>query len=444
MTDPNLNNTPRMVHPYFQRSNRSPATHRQARAAGSGPWSIADLCAAYKLPTKLAIARTTTIAIIELGGGYAIADVEAASKANGIPTPTIVDVSVDGTKNTPGGDADVEVALDIQVASVNYSYATGEPANVRIYWCQDIAAGVRAATKDGVTTISISWGADEAEWGKGAGEDMEAAAAAAKAAGIPVFAAAGDNDSSDGGPGKANVDLPASAPSVIGCGGTSKSRTAESVWNNNPGKTDGSGTGGGYSNLFAASTWQVAGGAPKGPGGRMVPDVAACADPDTGYEIIVNGETQVVGGTSAVAPLYAGLFAALLGSVASSAEAKTLAETLWSAAGRACFVDITKGNNGEYSAGVGPDPCTGLGAPIGSSLETLLATKPTKPIAPPIAAPIKPTPNKPLPPSSNSPVATPKPTRPGKHKPVAIVGDGWIDEAAARRGIEPKPPKPKA
>ena len=113
---------------------------------------------------------------------------------------------------------------------------------------------------------------------------MDAAAAAACAAGIVVFAAAGDNDSSDGGPTPANVDLPASAPHVIGCGGTSKSRMAsEIVWNNNPGKTNGEGTGGGFSTLFGVQS--VAGRRADAPSGRMVPDIAANADPDTGYEI---------------------------------------------------------------------------------------------------------------------------------------------------------------
>ena len=127
-----------------------------------------------------------------------------------------------------------------------------------------------------------------------------------------VFAASGDNDSSDGGPGRANVDLPASAPHVIGCGRTSKSAVAfspesETVWNNNPGKTNGEGTGGGYSKLFhPMPPWQA--GAPHGPG-RMVPDVSADADPNTGYNIILHGQQIVIGGTSAVAPLYAGLFA---------------------------------------------------------------------------------------------------------------------------------------
>src|SRR5262249_61764527 len=92
------------------------------------------------------------------------------------------------------------------------------PARMRVYWAQAIPAAVRAATPDHCDVCSISWGADEAQWGAQAGQDMENAAAAATAAGMVVFAASGDNDSSDGGPNRANVDLPAPAPPLIARG----------------------------------------------------------------------------------------------------------------------------------------------------------------------------------------------------------------------------------
>ena len=63
-------------------------------------------------------------------------------------------------------------------------------------------------------------GPDEALWGATAAQQMEVAATAATTAGMIVFAASGDNDSSDGGPTPANVDVPSSCPHVIGCGGT--------------------------------------------------------------------------------------------------------------------------------------------------------------------------------------------------------------------------------
>jgi subtilase family serine protease len=191
---------------------------------------------------------------------------------------------------------------------------------------------------------------------------MEQAAAEAVAAGMVVFAASGDNDSSDGGPNPANVDLPASAPHVIGCGGTTKTRTSETVWNNDPGNPSGEGTGGGYSTLFKPMPeWQA--GAPHGPG-RMIPDVAANADPNTGYKIVLHGIETTIGGTSAVAPLYAGLFAAF------GKKLGWISPELW--LNQVCFNDITVGDNGAFRAMPGPDPCTGLGSPIGERLAKLL------------------------------------------------------------------------
>ena len=345
------------VHPYFKLAHTGPA----ARAArNGGPWNVPDLCHAYSWPTGLA--GGGVIAIVELGGGWVQSDMDQFFHGVNQPVPHITDVSVDGTQNTPDpgpNSADGEVALDIEVAAAAYYVATGKPATIRMYWAQDIASAVRAATADGCDVCSISWGADEANWGAQAGQDMEQAATDATAAGMVVFAASGDNDSADGGPGRANVDLPASAPHVIGCGGTSKTRTHETVWNNNPGNADGEGTGGGFSTIFKPMPpWQA--GAPHGPG-RMVPDIAANADPNTGYNIVLHGVQTPIGGTSAVAPLYVASFGTKLGFVTPE---------LW--LNHLCFNDITQGDNGAFRARIGPDACTGLGSPIGTKLAQLL------------------------------------------------------------------------
>jgi len=347
------------VKPYFKLPRTGPGPRA---AAGGGPWNVPDLCAAYNWPTGLT--GGGVIAIVELGGGWVQSDMDQFFQGIGQPTPQITDVSVDTTKNTPDpspDSADGEVALDIEVAAAAYYAATGTPAAIRVYWAQDIAAAVRAATHDGCDVCSISWGADEANWPGQTGQDMEQAAADATAAGMIVFAASGDNDSSDGGPNPANVDLPASAPHVIGCGGTNKTATTETVWNNTPGNPSGEGTGGGFSTLFPLSDWQI--GAPNGPG-RMVPDVAADADPNTGYNIVVHGNQMAIGGTSAVAPLYAGLFAAFGNKLGWVTPQLYLNQV--------CFNDITQGDNGQFRADRGPDPCTGLGSPIATKLAQLL------------------------------------------------------------------------
>lgn len=346
-------------HPYVQ-----PADDAVAAVAGS--WAVPALCKSYSWPTKQA--GGGVIAIVELGGGWTASDVATYFKGIGQPVPSITDVSVDGTKNAPGhSDADFEVALDIQVAGASYFVATGKPATIRVYWAQDIAKAVERAAADVCDVCSISWGADEAAWTKAGTEAMQAAALDANAKGMVIFAAAGDNDSSDGGPNRANVDVPAACPNVVGCGGTNRTHAGvETVWQNNPGKANGEGTGGGFSRDFAMPTWQVENGAPKPPAGRgrMVPDVAANADPNSGYEIVVRGKREVVGGTSAVAPLYAGLVAAL------GRKLGDLAPEFW--AHPSCFADITKGENGAFSARVGPDACTGLGAPIGTAIAKLI------------------------------------------------------------------------
>jgi kumamolisin len=79
---------------------------------------------------------------------------------------------------------------------------------------------------------------------------------------------------------------------------------------------------------------------------------------------VLHGAPMTIGGTSAVAPLYAGLFAAFgtkLGWVAPQLYLNQVR-----------FNDITQGDNGVYRAVPGPDPCTGIGSPIGTKLAQLL------------------------------------------------------------------------
>jgi len=342
---------------------------KRPRGTLLSPWKVVELARAYNWPQNLA--GGGVIGILELGGSYDPADVSAFCQANGVPEPTIENVLV-GLGSRPPSDpqgADGEVALDIQVSAASYFAATGKPAHIRIYWASDIAPAIEQAAADGCDVFSISWGADENAWGWRAGRALnESAHKASVDFGMAIFAASGDNDSGDGGPGAANVDLPASAPRVIGCGGTTKPQNGqEKVWNHNPGQSNGEGTGGGYSTFWLPEAWQQ--GAPPNPhgnNGRMVPDVAANADPDTGYEIYLAGAPLAIGGTSAVAPLYAGLWAAF-GKKPGWANRK-----LW--ADPSAFVDITVGDNGAYKALAGPDPCSGLGVPNGVALAAAKGT----------------------------------------------------------------------
>ena len=357
-----------MLHPYFLKPRAKAAPKKTT-------WTVPALCKAYDWPSGLS--GGGVIGIFEAAGGWVASDMATFFAGIGQPVPLITDVSVDSTvnsKQSPKNDADYEVALDIQVSAAAYYVATGKAATIRIYWGQDIAAAITKAASDGCAVFSCSWGDDEANWGNISCEAMETAAIAATAAGMTIFAAAGDNSSADGGQTPANVDCPGSCPHVICCGGTTKTATTETVWEDNPGKTDGEGTGGGYSTVFPIQAWQI--GAPlaptkeqgeKSPGkGRMVPDVTGNADPVTGYSIVVYGSSTIVGGTSAVAPLYSGLCAAVGKKVGFAGP------LIWELANRPCFTDITVGSNGEFKALAGPDPCSGVGVLIAAKLAAVL------------------------------------------------------------------------
>jgi kumamolisin len=182
------------------------------------------------------------------------------------------------------------------------------------------------------------------------------------------------------------VDFPASSPHVLSCGGTKLDANgsrlvSEVVWNDLA-ENDGA-TGGGVSNFFALPSWQANANvpAPSGTtGGRGVPDVGGDADPGTGYTIRVDGQTTVIGGTSAVAPLWAGLVA--VANQQLGTQVGFLQPAIYAAKAASAFNDITEGNNGAFSAGPGWDACTGLGSPIANKLIPLLARATTKPTTP--------------------------------------------------------------
>ena len=318
-----------------------------------------------------------TIAIIELGGGYVQADLDTYFKGLGLTTPSIAAVSVDSGSNQPGGDADAEVMLDIEVAG-----ALAPAAKFVVYFAGNTDQGFYNAisqaahsTSQPCTVMSISWGGPETGWSTASRNAMETALEDAATLDVTVTVAAGDSGSSDGvSGGQATVDYPASSPSVLACGGTKllgsgSTISSEVVWNET--SADEGATGGGVSTVFALPSWQSTSKVPKaGNGfvGRGVPDVAGDADPVTGYGVRVDGQSETVGGTSAVAPLWAALVARLNQKLGHSLGAANAA--LYGAS--KAFHDITEGNNGSYKADAGWDACTGLGSPDGEALLTAL------------------------------------------------------------------------
>lgn len=360
----------------------SPFFHRRKVGTRTvGGFTVPQLVQIYGgLKIKRVTPTVPLIAIIELGGGYLQSDNVAAFAADGLPLPTIANYS-NGATNTPGDDADGEVALDIQVAAKVYSVLTGEAANIGMIWCPNTDAayisGTAKAGQIGAATFSSSWGAPESQWTSASMSGMGSAFAANIAAGCYNWAASGDSDSSDGAGGN-NVDFPASHPLCFGCGGTSLMVSggtySEKVWND--GRGDGGG--GGLSKVFAKPAYQ-----PLVGNARGVPDVSACADPNTGYRIFLDGQLQIIGGTSAVAPFYAGLFAAF---VAGGISTQNLAARLYAAI--ADFQDITVGNNNGFQAAPGYDECTGLGTPkIATLFGALGGVPPPVVVPPPVTTP---------------------------------------------------------
>jgi kumamolisin len=225
-----------------------------------------------------------------------------------------------------------------------------------------IAAAVHDSQRN-PSVIAISWGGPETNWSAQDLNAMDQLFQTAGSLGITVCAASGDNGASDGSEdGMLTVDFPASSPHVLGCGGTRlPTKGAETAWNDGP---EGGASGGGYSSHFARPAWQ----SDSGQSGRGVPDVAGDADPATGYRVTLDGQATVVGGTSAVAPLWAALIARINQGLDSSVG--FINPRLYAAP--AAFTDVTSGDNNGYNCGYGWDPVTGLGTPIGSAIYSAL------------------------------------------------------------------------
>jgi kumamolisin len=351
-----------------------------AKAQPASSFTPLQLASLYQFPQGDGSGQC--IGIVELGGGYRTADLDSYFSSLGVGTPKVVSVGVDQGGNHPTGDPngpDGEVTLDIEIAG-----AIAPAATIAVYFTTNSDAGFIDAVSQAVhdktnkpSVISISWGAPESVWTAQSMNAFNDVLQSAAAIGVTVCAASGDSGSSDGvGDGSDHVDFPASSPYVLACGGTSlqgsgQSVSHEVVWNDG---SNGGATGGGVSATFPVPAWQeglstsAVQGGKRALTGRGVPDVAGDASPLTGYDVIVDGNNTVVGGTSAVAPLWAALIARING--AKGAPVGFVNPKLYKASG-ACN-DITQGNNGSYSATTGWDACTGLGSPNGVKVAAAL------------------------------------------------------------------------
>jgi kumamolisin len=398
------------VEPHYRRLNRRsrkvmPRAERgtarkkpKPRPAATTTFTALDLARIYDFPASLDGAGQT-IALIELndvdsqgnptGAGYTTSDLQTYFANLGIsPAPNVTAVGVDGGANIPGPDpdADGEVTLDIEVAG-----AIAPGAKIAVYFGTNTDDGfiqaVSAAVHDNVrrpNLVSISWGGPEESTTQQLLDGLQQILQEAAALGVTVCVAAGDSGSPDmpeqSWDQKPHVDFPASNPYSLACGGTTLASSSsagapvETVWNDG---ANGGATGGGVSNFFAKPSYQTNTNVPppaNSAGGRGVPDVAGDADPQTGYNVFIGGQELVIGGTSAVAPLYAGLLARINQSLGKPVG--FVNPLLYSASmPTGVFHDITSGNNdiyhalkGKFPAGPGWDACTGLGSIDGAKL----------------------------------------------------------------------------
>jgi kumamolisin len=362
------------------RPQARPHLRRHAEAQAATSFTPVQVAEVYAFPAGTT-GKGQTVGIIELGGGFDSSDLSTYFKGLKLTPPSVTAVSVDGGANSPGTDqnADGEVMLDIEVVG-----AVAPDATIIVYFAPNTDQGFIDAVSNAVhdtahkpTVVSVSWGESEDAWSEQARTQMEQILTEAAGLGVTVTVAAGDNGSSDAvNDGQQHVDFPASAPHALACGGTSLHASgttiqSETVWND-PG--DGS-TGGGISRQFPVPSYQANAKLPVNVDtkstGRGVPDVCGDADPATGYRIRVDGAEETIGGTSAVAPLWAGLIARLDEQL--GAPLGFVQPLLYPLLGSGSFHDIVSGDNGSYTAGPGWDACTGLGSPDGTALATAVS-----------------------------------------------------------------------
>lgn len=377
--------------------NRKPKEDRPtASTASSRKWKkqkgaflATDLAQIYRFPPNQQSngEAKPTIGIVSLGGSFLAKDLETYwTKVCGINAsdlPKVTVVSVDGASYNFGDDpdSDLENTLDLEVAG-----GANPHCNLVLYSAPNTDTGFYNAIstaiydrKNNPSILSISWGAPEDQSSESVILATSQLFAKASKRGMNVVVASGDNGSGDGESG-VHVDFPASSPYVTCCGGTTlRCRTnnyqdvdtQEVAWSWN--REHGWGTGGGLSSLFPAPWYQknlLPIGFEQSPKMRVIPDVSAVADPRSPVAIYFNDKMTEMGGTSAVAPLFAALLAAL-----NIAEFFTplLYEARRMETG--VFHDILKGKNPTYQCGKGYTCCCGCGSIDGVNFQNWYKSK---------------------------------------------------------------------
>jgi len=360
------------------------------------PLTPAQVAQLYNFPAGDGSGQTIGLYEMETGegrAGYTKQDLANTMQAFGgeLKVPSPIDVSVDGISNS--GVSDGETGLDITVASAIAQgakiavYFTGPTPQNIIHAIQRMVHPAPGDPDPTVISISYGWGPDDAtseSFSENDYNQLDQLFQDAANLGITVLVSSGDSGALIASKTQAQTSYPASEPWVIACGGTTIGNVnhgtfVEYVWNDTGAAGPGA-TGGGVSARFPVPPYQAGAKVPKRNGtgtiGRGVPDIAGNASENSGYLQVINGQrAQPVGGTSAVAPLYAGLIARINANLGYSVG--FINSVLYSLSATA-FRDICSppgpDNNSldgvkGYPATSGWNACTGLGSVNGTALQ---------------------------------------------------------------------------
>jgi subtilase family serine protease len=355
-------------------------------------YSPTDIRTAYDIPAQTSTTATEIVGLFEQGG-YKFSDITTFQKQYGVSV-TLDPISVDGSSIAPNYGVELEDDLDIDVltgmnpnlSKIEIYEDAKDPFNVAL-----LDALEQMSSDDTAKVISISYGLDEVQEGTAAIEAENTALMELEAQGQSVFVSAGDDGAAGRTGSGLNAPDPGSQPLVTSVGGTTMNTAtpggpwaSEVVWND---LSVGEGaTGGGVSMVWSIPNYQLRNGVSVAiaNGGsatmRNVPDIAAVADPYTGYSVYcaLYGGWIAVGGTSLSSPLWAGMTTIVNADRVAKGLPRVgfLNPSLYKGAySEAGFHDITSGNNGSpgYAAGPKYDNVTGFGSVIlGDVLPKLL------------------------------------------------------------------------
>lgn len=370
---------------------REPQATEQLANGGQG-FFPADLKTAYQFPAPFN-GQGQTIGLLEFSNGYSLQDVQSFWQSMNVPAPKLEFVSVDGTPNDNGtSPQDMEATLDVEWAG-----AMAPGATLVVYeasagtsdrsFGMSVLKALDAAVHDTThkpSVLSISYGDGETRFPASEMNAWDSIMAEGGLSGVTTFVASGDQGAYGmHGPGRPirHVDAPANCPHAVAVGGTHLELNPDGSISSETGWTDtnnNGASGGGISQVFPVPTYQSSLSLPVKPGdkqGRGVPDVAANADPDTGYAVVFQGAPTVIGGTSAACPLWAALWAVLNQARAQAGKGPIGYSNpdLYDLGPTSAFHDITQGNNSYgwvtgYDCRPGWDAVTGWGSPEASTL----------------------------------------------------------------------------